>query len=109
MNTKVTSLPREGAGTFLGGQSAAAGAFSNTGAAQAGSAHPGHDATTHGQAGGLTLPHARAVLAFVVDHTDAEIAAACRVLHESPEADERDKADAEYMLRHLTGVEPANA
>lgn len=109
MDTKEPSLPRDSAGNFLGGPLAAAGAFSNTGAPDAGCAHPGHKATTHEEAGGLTLPQARAVLAFVVEHTDAEIAAACCVLRDSPDTDERDRSDACEMLRHLTGMEAANA
>lgn len=100
MSAKVTSLSREGAGTFPGGCMHAAGAFPNTSAP---------DEMERAEAAAKELARARAVLAFVVDHSDAEIAAACCVLRDSPESDERDKADAESLLRHLTGVEAANA
>lgn len=109
MANRVSSLTRDCAGNYFGNRVTASETIPNTSAPEEGSAVPGLVESTHGMAGDITLAKARAVLAFVIDHTDDEIAAACRALHSSPEADERDKADAEFMLRHLTGVEAANA
>ncbi|WP_122076930.1 hypothetical protein [Pseudophaeobacter sp. EL27] len=86
MTTSYFPRSRTDAGTFPSGPSAA-GVFS----------------TTHGKGdGGLTA--ARAVLAQVSNHTDLQIARACRIVLDTHRSEPQERTDAQALFARLPMV-----
>lgn len=86
MTTSVFPRSRLNAGTFPSGPSAA-GVFS----------------TTHGK-GDRGLTAARAVLAQVSNHTDLQIARACRIVLDTESSEPQERTDAQALFARLPMV-----
>lgn len=86
MTTSYFPRSRTDAGTFPSGPSAA-----------------GVSSTTHGKGdGGLTA--ARAVLAQVSNHTDLQIARACRIVLDTDRSEPQERTDVQTLLSRIPRV-----